>query len=94
MKHFPVVLRLVTSAGWNDVLDSLMVSPPDCSPQHDCGSPLTAILYLVSFIIINFMIICNMYIAILLENFNRANEDEEMGLVEEDVEMFYRKWSQ
>ena len=90
----------MTSAGWNDVLDSLMLAPPDCDPHYkqqpngDCGYPLTSVIYLVSFIIINFMIICNMYIAILLENFNRANEEEEMGLVEEDVEMFYRKWSQ
>ena len=89
----------MTSAGWNDVLDSLMVAPPDCDPQYkqlpngDCGNPLTSVMYLVSFIIINFMIIINMYIAIILENFNRTNEEEEMGLVEDDLEMFYRIWS-
>ena len=90
----------MTSAGWNDVLDSLLVSPPDCDPDYkdlpngNCGYPLTSVIYLVSFIIINFMIIINMYIAIILENFNRTNEEEEMGLVEEDLEMFYRIWSQ
>ena len=90
----------MTSAGWNDGLDSLMLSPPDCDPHYrhlpngDCGYPTTSVIYLVSFIIINFMIIINMYIAIILENFNRTNEEEEMGLVEEDLEMFYRIWSQ
>ena len=35
----------------------------------------------------------NMYIAIILENFNQAHQEEEIGIVEEDLEMFYGKWS-
>jgi hypothetical protein len=31
------------------------------------------------FIIINFMIVINMYIAIILENFNQAHQEEEGG---------------
>ena len=70
--------RLVTSAGWNDVLEPLLVTPPDCDPDYkglpngNCGHPLIAIIYFVSFIIINFMIVINMYIAIILENFNQV----------------------
>ena len=30
-----LLFRLSTSAGWNDVLASLMVQPPDCDPTHD-----------------------------------------------------------
>ena len=78
-------VRLVTSAGWNDVLDPLMVQPPDCDPDYkeqpngNCGFPLVSIIYFVSFIIINFMIVINMYIAIILENFNQAHQEEEIG---------------
>ena len=92
-------LRLVTSAGWNDVLDPLLVTPPDCDPDYrglpngNCGHPFVAIIYFVSFIIINFMIVINMYIAIILENFNQAHQEEEIGIVEEDLEMFYTKWA-
>jgi len=89
----------MTSAGWNDVLESLMVQPPACNPTYrnqpngDCGSPLLAITYFTSFIIISFMIVINMYIAIILENFNQAHQEEEIGIVEDDLEMFYVRWS-
>ena len=95
----PFPVRLVTSAGWNDVLEPLLVTPPDCDPDFkglpngNCGHPFVAIVYFVSFIIINFMIVINMYIAIILENFNQAHQEEEIGIVEEDLEMFYTKWS-
>ena len=51
--------RLMTSAGWNDVLESLMIQPPDCdlhkdgTSNGDCGHPLLAITYFTSFIIIS-----------------------------------------
>lgn len=89
----------MTSAGWNDVLESLMIQPPDCDPglddhhNGDCGHPLLAITYFVSFIIISYMIVINMYIAIILENFNQAHQEEEIGIVEDDLEMFYIRWS-
>lgn len=91
--------RLITSAGWNDVLESLMVEPPECDPTYrnqsngDCGYPLLSIIYFTSFIIINYMIVINMYIAIILENFNQAHQEEEIGIVEDDLEMFYIRWS-
>ncbi|CAB0014824.1 unnamed protein product [Nesidiocoris tenuis] len=90
---------LMTSAGWNDVLESLMVQPPHCEisfnnqPNGNCGHPLLAITYFTSFIIISYMIVINMYIAIILENFNQAHQEEEIGIVEDDLEMFYIRWS-
>lgn len=91
--------RLMTSAGWNDVLESLMIQPPDCDPTYknlpngNCGNPVLAITYFTSFIIISYMIVINMYIAIILENFNQAHQEEEIGIVEDDLEMFYVRWS-
>ncbi|XP_071550553.1 sodium channel protein 1 brain-like isoform X3 [Panulirus ornatus] len=94
-----LLFRLITSAGWNDVLDPLMAQPPDCDinymdqPNGNCGHPVIAIVFFVSFIIINFMIVINMYIAVILENFNQAHKEEEIGIVEDDLEMFYVRWS-
>ncbi|XP_069172735.1 sodium channel protein 60E [Procambarus clarkii] len=94
-----LLFRLITSAGWNDVLDPLMAQPPDCDinymnqPNGNCGHPAIAIVFFVSFIIINFMIVINMYIAVILENFNQAHKEEEIGIVEDDLEMFYVRWS-
>lgn len=94
-----LLFRLITSAGWSDILGPLMVTPPDCDPHFrnlpngDCGNPTMAILFLVSYIIINNMIIINMYIAVILENFNQAHQEEELGIVEDDIEMFYVHWA-
>uniref|UniRef100_A0A182M232 Sodium channel protein n=1 Tax=Anopheles culicifacies TaxID=139723 RepID=A0A182M232_9DIPT len=98
-RSMQLLFRLMTSAGWNDVLESLMIQPPDCelaldfSINGDCGHPLLAITYFTSFIIISYMIVINMYIAIILENFNQAHQEEEIGIVEDDLEMFYIRWS-
>ncbi|KAL9916057.1 na channel protein 60E isoform 2-T2 [Glossina fuscipes fuscipes] len=98
-RSMQLLFRLMTSAGWNDVLESLMIQPPDCDPHFnrqtngDCGHPLLAITYFTSFIIISYMIVINMYIAIILENFNQAHQEEEIGIVEDDLEMFYIRWS-
>lgn len=97
-RSMQLLFRLMTSAGWNDVLESLMIQPPNCELDKgggagDCGHPLLAITYFTSFIIINYMIVINMYIAIILENFNQAHQEEEIGIVEDDLEMFYIRWS-
>ncbi|XP_050422865.1 LOW QUALITY PROTEIN: sodium channel protein 60E-like [Adelges cooleyi] len=98
-RSMQLLFRLMTSAGWNDVLESLMVQPPDCEleapgmPNGNCGHPILAITYFTSFIIISYMIVINMYIAIILENFNQAHQEEEIGIVEDDLEMFYIRWS-
>ncbi|KAM3963342.1 LOW QUALITY PROTEIN: voltage-dependent cation channel SC1 [Aphomia sociella] len=98
-RSMQLLFRLMTSAGWNDVLASLMIQPPECElGEHghlngNCGSPLLAITYFTSFIIISYMIVINMYIAIILENFNQAHQEEEIGIVEDDLEMFYIRWS-
>ncbi|XP_065216673.1 sodium channel protein 60E isoform X2 [Planococcus citri] len=98
-RSMQLLFRLMTSAGWNDVLESLMIQPPDCDPNFknlpngDCGNPVLAITYFTSFIIISYMIVINMYIAIILENFNQAHQEEEIGIVEDDLEMFYVRWS-
>lgn len=98
-KSMLLLLRLTTSAGWNDVLHGLMVEPPDCDmnyknlPNGNCGYPLVAVMYLVSYIIISFMIVINMYIAVLLENLNQATQEQQVGITEEDIEMFYVCWA-
>lgn len=93
-----LLFRLTTSAGWNDVLDALMSHPPGCEnpktgSRERCGKPTMAVIYFVSYIFINFLIIINMYIAVILENFNQAHQEEETGIVEDDLEMFYVRWA-
>ncbi|XP_067869321.1 sodium channel protein type 4 subunit alpha-like [Heterodontus francisci] len=96
------LFQITTSAGWDGLLLPIMNSgPPDCDPdianpgtdvKGNCGNPLVGVVFFVSYIIISFLIVVNMYIAIILENFNVATEESAEPLCEDDFEMFYEVW--
>ncbi|CAF0790592.1 unnamed protein product [Brachionus calyciflorus] len=93
---------LCTSAGWSSVLKTLTNdSPPDCDPtiptpsqisKGNCGNSSVAIPYLVSYLIISFLVVVNMYIAVILENFSQAREEVQQGLTDDDYDMYYEVW--
>ncbi|XP_071488688.1 LOW QUALITY PROTEIN: sodium channel protein 1 brain-like [Diadema antillarum] len=93
-----LLFRLSTSAGWNDVLDPLMVEPPDCNatyggyPNGNCGSFHLPIFFMLVFLVITFLVVINTYIAVILENFSQAHAQEEVGITEDDFGMFYQVW--
>lgn len=94
-----LLFRVGTAAGWNTILDPLMVTPPDCNetldnggPNGDCGNKILAVFFFVSYILIIFLIIINMYIAVILENFNEAQQQEEIGVSDDDLETFIQVW--
>ncbi|XP_077339841.1 sodium channel protein type 8 subunit alpha isoform X5 [Lithobates pipiens] len=95
------LFQITTSAGWDGLLLPILNRPPDCDPkkenpgspmQGDCGNPSVGIFFFVSYIIISFLIVVNMYIAIILENFSVATEESADPLSEDDFETFYEIW--
>lgn len=96
------LFQITTSAGWDGLLNPILNSNyPDCDPEKvnpgspvkgDCGNPSLGIFFFVSYIIISFLIVVNMYIAIILENFSVATEESTEPLSEDDFEMFYEVW--
>lgn len=96
-----LLFRVGTAAGWNTILDPLMVSAPDCDPDiendgenSNCGNRFLAVFFFVSYILIIFLIIINMYIAVILENFNEAQSQEEIGVTDDDLETFIQVWEE
>ena len=95
-----LLFRVMTAAGWNDVLDSLMIQPPHCDPDFkdlpygNCGNKWIAIVFFCSYIIVVFLILINMYVAVILENYNQVMEQEKIGLTSADLDLFYQKWQQ
>lgn len=75
-----LLFQISTSAGWDGVLAGLMNDmPPDCNatvseekPTGDCGSSRLAVMYLVTYLVISFLVVINMYIAVILENFSQV----------------------
>lgn len=106
LNSFMLLFRLSTAAGWNDILIPMMIQPPYCNDQYfirpdgvkiegspgDCGTPWMAVIGLTSYILVIFLVVINMFIAVILENFNQAHEQEEAGITEDDFDMFYCVW--
>ncbi|XP_061522813.1 sodium channel protein type 4 subunit alpha B-like [Phycodurus eques] len=96
------LFQITTSAGWDGLLGPILNnSPEECDPhvphtgtgqRGDCGNPSVGIAFFVTYIIISFLIVVNMYIAIILENFSVATEESTEPLSEDDFEMFYEVW--
>ncbi|NWY30452.1 SCN5A protein, partial [Pheucticus melanocephalus] len=96
------LFQITTSAGWDTGWDGLLspilnTGPPYCDPiinseVGECGKPAIGIIYFVSYIIISFLIVVNMYIAVIMENFNAATEESAEPLGEDDFDIFYEIW--
>ncbi|NXM81601.1 SCN5A protein, partial [Oenanthe oenanthe] len=92
------LFQITTSAGWDGLLSPILnTGPPFCDPNingtiGECGKPAIGIIYFVSYIIISFLIVVNMYIAVILENFNAATEESAEPLGEDDFDIFYEIW--
>uniref|UniRef100_A0A3Q2E0Z9 Sodium channel protein n=1 Tax=Cyprinodon variegatus TaxID=28743 RepID=A0A3Q2E0Z9_CYPVA len=96
------LFQITTSAGWDGLLAPILNKrEPDCDSKMEhpgtyykgnCGNPSVGIFFFVSYIIICFLIVVNMYIAVILENFSVATEESAEPLSEDDFEMFYEVW--
>ncbi|XP_010076057.1 PREDICTED: sodium channel protein type 5 subunit alpha-like [Pterocles gutturalis] len=92
------LFQITTSAGWDGLLSPILnTGPPYCDPNingtiGECGKPAIGIIYFVSYIIISFLIVVNMYIAVIMENFNAATEESTEPLGEDDFDIFYEIW--
>lgn len=89
-----------TSAGWDGVLDGI-INEEECEPPNpeigfpgNCGSATVGITFMLSYLVISFLIVINMYIAVILENYSQATEDVQEGLTDDDYDMYYEIWQQ
>lgn len=94
-----ILFQMSTSAGWDSVLLGLFISPPDCDPEPtdakpngECGSYMMGVAYITTYLVVTFLVIINMYIAVILENFSQATEDMQQGLTQDDFDMYYEIW--
>nr|AON96183.1 voltage-gated sodium channel alpha isoform 6 [Spodoptera exigua] len=93
-----LLFQVSTSAGWDGVLDGI-INEEECDlPDNErgypgnCGSATIGITYLLSYLVISFLIVINMYIAVILENYSQATEDVQEGLTDDDYDMYYEIW--
>ncbi|NWV49315.1 SCN5A protein, partial [Daphoenositta chrysoptera] len=95
------LFQITTSAGWDSLLAPVLKQSETCAlklnltgmEQNNCINRGFGILYFVSYIIVSFLIVVNMYIAVILENFSVATEESTDPLCEDDFDMFYETWA-
>ena len=52
-----------------------VAADPETGYQGNCGNTIVAISFLLTYLVISFLIVINMYIAVILENYSQATED-------------------
>ena len=64
------IFNLLNSSNINQIS-----ADPETGYQGNCGNTMVAIAYLLTYLVISFLIVINMYIAVILENYSQATED-------------------
>jgi len=73
-----LLFQMSTSAGWDSVLDGIIneedceLPDPELGNPGNCGSSTVGITFLLSYLVISFLIVINMYIAVILENYSQV----------------------
>lgn len=99
-KAMILLFQMSTSAGWDTVLEGIINEKecnqpdPETGNPGNCGHTTMGIAYLLSYLVISFLIVINMYIAVILENYSQATEDVQEGLTDDDYDMYYEIWQQ
>ncbi|KAJ8983096.1 hypothetical protein NQ317_007139 [Molorchus minor] len=74
-----LLFQMSTSAGWDGVLDGI-INEEDCKQPDEigetgnCGNSTIGIAFLLSYLVISFLIVINMCIAVILENYSQATK--------------------
>lgn len=94
------LFQVTTFSGWDGMLDAIFNSQwSDCDPDKinpgtqvrgDCGSPSVGIFYFVSYILISWLIIVNMYIVLIMEFLSIPSKKKARTLSEDDFRRFFQ----
>uniref|UniRef100_H0VQI0 Sodium voltage-gated channel alpha subunit 7 n=1 Tax=Cavia porcellus TaxID=10141 RepID=H0VQI0_CAVPO len=96
------LFQVTIFAGWDGLLNAVFNSKwSDCDPDKinpgtqvrgDCGNPSVGIFYFVSYIFIIWLIIVNMYIAVIMEFLSIVSKKKTRSLSEYDFRKFFQVW--
>jgi hypothetical protein len=93
-----LLVRVATMDNWLQVMQACMVAPNDdprsCSyARDDCGN-VGAIPYFITYIIVVSIILLNLFVAVIIETFEKTHSQEEWKLSPQALEQFVALWGQ
>eukprot|EP00762_Andalucia_godoyi_P001647 ANDGO_07082.mRNA.1 Sodium channel protein 60E len=86
-----LLFRMTTGESWSAIMWDCMVEEPDCEPGH-CGSSYSPI-YFVLFMLCGTFIVVQLFIAVILENFEDTMDRDAQRITPDDLEAFTEAWS-
>jgi Ion transport protein len=98
-KALLILYQLCTGDNWNGIMHDCSVQPPECIDGVDCGNPFAATLYFYSFSIISSFLLLNVFVAVVLKNFevevytDPIIDGEKPPLTRSDIEDFAGHWA-
>nr|XP_022910562.1 sodium channel protein para-like [Onthophagus taurus] len=79
-----LLFQLCTSAGWDGILN-------DITNEEEYTT--IAVIFLLSYLLISFLIVINICVVIIMENFSQTKNDLEI-LTDKDYDMYFEIWQQ
>jgi len=96
---FMLLFRMSTGESYNGVMHDCRTEEEDglCSSEAgDCGLPVFAEIYFLSFFLVSAMLMLNILVAIILDNYGDQEEQEQLftKVGPEDMEVFKQVWAE
>lgn len=89
-----VLLRMATNDDWYLIMKDCSATPPACSYElGDCGSPV-AQWYFSSFVGFVSIIMLNLFTAVIIENFEKQQEQESWKIMPTALDEFRELWAE
>jgi hypothetical protein len=86
------LFRCITGENFNQIMHNLMLAPPYCDPETNCGLALVSPLYFVLYVAAVRYVMLNLLIAVVLDNFIENAKLEASAVSDSEVERFQRAW--
>ncbi len=96
-RAFLLLFQALTGDDWSAMMDACSITPEnsECSEAAgDCGSPLAAIPFFVSFQFLGSFVFLNLVVAVILENFTTLGNVNLSVVSRDDLENFREAWAE
>ena len=87
------MFRMSTGESWNGIMMDCRVMPPDCEEGVDCGNHTMAPVFFISFQVFGQYVMLNLFVAVMLEFYQRQQEATEQHLDVADRKLFEGKFA-
>jgi voltage-dependent calcium channel L type alpha-1D len=92
-----LLFRMCTGESYNGVMHDAMIQAPGCEEEGEdanCGHKETAPLFFLAFFVLSGMLLLNICVAIILDNFGESAAEDKLPVTEEDRAKFKDMWAQ